>query len=235
MTVTQDYDLSEQAAEAAKQLAPWRTGLPWWGVLIEGIVVGGVGLLVLLDPGRANINLALALSAGLVVAGIMQFWAILNNQAPEGIDSAMSARAAIAVFAGALILLLYFLEETTVRGGMITFGLGAVVYGLLAAPIVLGTGGGQRRQALIEMLIFTAAGAVVIYTLFRGPEALNTAVTVAGWIGLLGGIALIILAIWRQQKGDEADELIESVTGSVSSAADAVTSFGRSDDQDDTA
>ena len=46
---------------------------------------------------------------------------------------------------------------------------------------------------------------------------------------------LIILAIWRQQKGDEADELIESVTGSVSSAADAVTSFGRSDDQDETA
>jgi uncharacterized membrane protein HdeD (DUF308 family) len=85
------------------------------------------------------------------------------------------------------------------------------------------------------MLIFTAAGAVVIYTLFRGPEALNTAVSVAGWIALLGGIALIILAIWRQQKGDEADELIESVTGSVSSAADAVTSFGRSDDQDETA
>jgi uncharacterized membrane protein HdeD (DUF308 family) len=235
MTVTQDYDLSEQAAEAAKQLAPWRTALPWWGVLIEGIVVGGVGLLVLLDPGRANINLALALSAGLVVAGIMQFWAILNNQAPEGIDSAMSARAAIAVFTGALILLLYFLEEITVRGGMITFGLAAVVYGLLAAPVIVGTLGSQRRQALIEMLIFTAAGAVVIYTLFRGPEALNTAVSVAGWIALLGGIALIILAIWRQQKGDEADEMIESVTGSVSSAADAVTSFGRSDDQDETA
>ena len=232
--MTQDFDLSDQATEAAKQLAPWRTGLPWWAVLIEGIVLGGVGLLVLLNPARANINLALILSAGLVVAGIMQFCAILNNQAPEGIDSAMSSRAAIAVFAVALILVLYFLEEITVRGGMITFGLAAVVYGLLAAPVIVGTLGSQRRQALIEFLVFTAAGAVVIYTLFRGPEALTTTVTIAGWIALLGGIALIVLAIWRQQKGDEADKMIESVAGSFSGAADAVSSFGKPLDEDQT-
>ncbi len=231
--MTQDSDLSDQATEAAKQLAPWRTGLPWWGVLIEGIVLAVIGLLVLLNPARANINLALILSAGLVVAGIMQFWDVLNSRAPEGIDSAMSARAAIAVFAGALILILYFLDEITIRGGMITFGLAAVVYGLLAMPVVVGTLGSQRRQALIEFLIFTSAGAVVIYTLFRGPEALNTAVTVAGWISLIGGGALIVLAIWRQQKGDEADEMIESVTGTVSSAADAVTSFGKVADKDE--
>jgi hypothetical protein len=85
-----------------------------------------------------------------------------------------------AVFAGALILILYFLEEITFWGGMITFGLAAVVYGLLAAPAIVGTLGSQCRQALIEFLVFTAAGAVVIYTLFRGPEALNTSVTVAG-------------------------------------------------------
>ena len=176
MAEKQDY--SDQAVDAAKQLAPWKTGLPWWAVLIEGIVLGGIGLLVLLNPARANINLALILSAGLVVAGILQFWDVLNSRAPEGIDSAMSARAAIAVFAGALILVLYFLEEITVRGGMITFGLAAVVYGLLAAPVIVGTLGSQRRQALIELLIFTSAGAVVIYTLFRGPEALTTTVTV---------------------------------------------------------
>jgi hypothetical protein len=48
------------------------------------------------------------------------------------------------------------------------------------------------------------------------------------WIFLIAGVALIGLSIWRWQKGDEADEMIESVTNSVGSATDSLTSLGRS-------
>ena len=41
---------------------------------------------------------------------------------------------------------------------------------------------------------------------------------------------LIGLAIWRQQKGDEADEMIESFTSSVEDAGDKVTSIGSKKD-----
>jgi hypothetical protein len=53
-------------------------------------------------------------------------------------------------------------------------------------------------------------------------------VRIIGWIFLIAGVALIGLSIWRWQKGDEADEMIESVTDSVGSATDSLTSLGRS-------
>jgi uncharacterized membrane protein HdeD (DUF308 family) len=77
--MAEKQDLSDQAMDAAKQLAPWKTSLPWWVVLIEGLVIGGIGLMVILDPQGANVNLALALSVGLVIAGLLQIWDIWQN------------------------------------------------------------------------------------------------------------------------------------------------------------
>lgn len=229
--MAEKQDLSDQAVDAAKQLAPWSTKIPWWVVLIEGIVVGGIGLMVVFDPQGANVTLALALSLGLVIAGLTQFWAIMRDDVPEKIDSVVSARAAVAVFAGLNILVLYFIEGALTRtAGFAIFGTAALVYGLLALVQVFRTDGSSRRQSLIEFLLFTSVGAIALWGLYAGGEAIVTAVRIIGWIFLIGGIALIALSIWRWQKGDEADEMIESVTSSVSSAGDKVTSVDRSDD-----
>jgi hypothetical protein len=190
------------------------------------------------NPTGANITLALALSLGLVIAGLMQLWGILREDVPEKIDSAVAARAAIAVYAGLLVLILYFLGNDPITGqqvlsriaGFGIFGTAALIYGLLALVQVFRTDGSSRRQALIEFLLFTLVALITLWGLFAGGEAIVTAVRMIGWIFIIGGIALIALAIWRQQKGDEADEMIESVTGSVSSAGDKVTSINRSDD-----
>ncbi|MEA3336398.1 MAG: hypothetical protein U9R25_10845 [Chloroflexota bacterium] len=238
--MSENYDLSDQAVDAAKQLAPWKTSIPWWVVLIEGVVVGGIGLMVVLDPQGANVNLALVLSAGLAIAGLLQFWDILQESVPEKIDSAVAARAGIAVYAGILLLVLYFIGDDASTGeqaltrvaGFGIFGTATLIYGLLALVQVFGTGGNQRRQAILEFLLFTSVGLVALYGLFAGGTAIITAVRIIGWIFLIAGIALIILSIWRQQKGDEADEMIDAATGAVGGAADAVTSLGRSQPAD---
>ena len=228
------HDFSDQAVDAAKQLAPWSTRIPWWVVLIEGIVIGGIGLMVVFNPEGANVNLALALSAGLVVAGVMQLWAILKNEVPEKIDSVVAARSAIAIYAGLLVLALYFIEGALTRvAGFAIFGTGALLYGLLALVQVIRSDGSSRRQALIEFLLFTTAGLLALWGLYAGGETIVSAVRIIGWIFVVAGIALIGLAIWRQQKGDEADEMIEAVTDSVGGAADKVTSLGRSHDQEE--
>jgi uncharacterized membrane protein HdeD (DUF308 family) len=220
-------DLTHETLEAAKQLAPWSTSLPWWVVLIEGIILGGIGLLVLLNPTRANINVVLILSAGLALAGILQVWDVLRGKAPESVDSAVSARAGIAVYAGFLILILYFIEEITVRGGLLIFGLASLIYGFLGLALIFNTIGAQRRQAIVEFVLFTGAGLLIMYTLVSGPSAVTTAATIAGWLALLSGIALIGLSIWRMQKGDQADELINTATNMVNDATDTVTSIGK--------
>lgn len=232
--MAQKYDLSDQALDAAKQLAPWSTRIPWWVVLIEGLVVAGIGLLAVFDPAGANVTLALALSAALVVAGAAQLWSLLGSGVPEKIDSAVAARAAIALYAGLLVLVLYFIEGGLTRiAGFGIFGTGALIYGLLALVQVVRTSGNSRRQALIEFLLFASVGAISLWGLYAGGEAIVSAVRIIGWIFIIAGIALIGLAIWRWQKGDEADEMIESVTSSVSQTADKVTSLGRSSDKPD--
>lgn len=232
-------DLSDQAVDAAKQLAPWSTRIPWWVVLIEGIVVGGIGLIAVFDPQGANVTLALTLSVGLVVAGLMQFWGIMRESVPEKIDSAVAARAAIAVYAGLTIIILYFIEGALSRvSGFGIFGTASLIYGLLALIQVIRTGGNSRRQALIEFLLFTSVGALTLWGLYAGGEAIVSAVRIVGWIFIIGGLALIGLALWRWQKGDEADEMIDSFTSSVDNATEKVTSLGRSDGaptQDDVA
>ena len=229
--MAEKQDLSDQAVDAAKQLAPWSTKIPWWVVLIEGIVVGGIGLMVVFNPQGANVTLALALSLGLVIAGLMQFWAIMRNDVPEKIDSVVAARAAVAVYAGVLILVFYFIEGALTRvAGFGAFGTAALIYGLLALVQVFRTDGSSRRQSLVEFLLFTSVGAITLWGLYAGGEAIVTAVRIIGWIFLIGGVALIALSIWRWQKGDEADEMLESVTSSVSSAGDKVSSVDRSDD-----
>ena len=90
--MAEKQDFSDQAVDAAKQLAPWSTRIPWWVVLIEGIIVGGIGLMVVFNPQGANVTLALALSLGLVIAGLMQLWSIMRDDVPEKIDSAGCAR-----------------------------------------------------------------------------------------------------------------------------------------------
>ncbi len=227
--MTEKRDLSNQAVDAARQLAPWSTRIPWWVVLIEGIVVGAVGLMAVFNPEGANVTIALALSAGLVIAGLTQLWAVMQNRVPDKIDSLVAARSAIAVYAGVLILVLFFIEGALTRvSGYAAFGTAALIYGLLALLQVIRTDGNSRHQALIEFVLFTLVGILALWGLYAGGENIQTAVRVIGWIFLIGGIALIALAIWRWQKGDVADEKIEALTTSASSATEAVASLGRS-------
>ena len=232
------HDLSGQAKDAAMQLAPWSTRIPWWVVLIEGIVLGIIGLMAVFNPQGANVTLALTLTVGLLIAGLLQFWGLMRSKVPEKIDNSVAARAAIAIYAGLLVLILYFLGNDSITGqpiltrvaGFGIFGTAALVYGLLALVQVFRTDGSSRRQALIEFLIFGLVGIISLWALFSGGDAIVTAVTIVGWIFIIGGAALIGLAIWRQQKGDEADEMIDSITSSVGDATDKVTSMGRKAD-----
>ena len=83
--MAEKHDFSDQAVDAAKQLAPWSTRIPWWVVLIEGVVLGAIGLVAVFNTQGANVTLVLALSAGLVVAGLLQIWGIFRESVPEKI------------------------------------------------------------------------------------------------------------------------------------------------------
>ncbi|MEZ4559825.1 MAG: hypothetical protein R2851_23885 [Caldilineaceae bacterium] len=80
-----------QTAAKAKDLAPWRPNLPWWIVLVEGIIIGGMGLLLVVNPALSSINVAVASLSYWWSSGLLQLWAVIRNKVSERLDGIVAA------------------------------------------------------------------------------------------------------------------------------------------------
>ena len=198
--------LKQESLDTAKQLAPWRAGLPWWVVLIEGAVMGVIGILILIDPRKTTINVALFLAAVLVVSGIIQLWAVLRGKAPESVDSLIASRGSIAIFAGGTILLLFFLDYLGLEDGLVVFGLGSLIFGVTGFLVALQASGPRRRSGLIEGIFFTLFGILLIYVLFAGGDQVHQATRIVGWTAIVGGLALIGLSFYNKARDADREE-----------------------------
>ena len=64
-------NLTEQTLTKAREWAPWRPGLPWWIVLLEGIALAIMGLLIVINPATSSVNVAIGLVILLVVVVVI--------------------------------------------------------------------------------------------------------------------------------------------------------------------
>ncbi len=215
-------DLTSDSLEQVKRFAPWRTNLPWWVVLIEGIVMGIVGILVLLDPQQTSVNVALFLTIVLIISGVLQLWSALRDKVTPEAESLVTARGSIALFSGIIIWILLYMDALTPDVGRIIFGLGSLTYGLLGIGVVFNTDGSQRRTTLIESIFFTIIGLLMIYVHFAGPDAIVMATRIVGWAALLSGLGLIGLAFLRWRDKKQAEETIDQVSDAVEEKADTI-------------
>jgi uncharacterized membrane protein HdeD (DUF308 family) len=215
-------DLTTDSLEQVKRFAPWRTNLPWWVVLIEGVVMGIVGILVLLDPQQTSVNVALFLTIVLIISGVLQLWSALRDKVTPEAESLVTARGSIALFSGIVIWILLYMNALTPDVGRIIFGLGSLTYGLLGIGVVFNTEGNQRRTTMIESIFFTIIGLLMVYVLFAGPDAIVVATRIVGWAALLAGLALIGLAFVRWRDKKQAEETVDQVSGAIEEQADAI-------------
>jgi uncharacterized membrane protein HdeD (DUF308 family) len=218
-------NLKQESLDTAKGLAPWRAGLAWWIVLTEGIVLGVIGILILINPRQAIVNVALLLAAALVVAGILQIWAIMQGKVPESSDALLAARAGIGIFAGGIVLLLFFLEYLGTESGLITFGLGSLVYGVLGIWAAVTSSARRTVSAIVDGVFFSLFGALLIYVLYAGPAHVEQGTVVLAWTAIVGGLLLIALSFYsrsRQQRAAEKSETdYDSVTAGPVPAVEA--------------
>lgn len=194
-------ELAQQTAAKAKDLAPWRPNLPWWIVLVEGIIIGGMGLLLVVNPATSSINVAIGFTVVLVVIGLLQLWAVIRNKVSERLDGIIAARGAVAVYAGLSILLMIFYDLLALEVGRVLFGLAATVFGILGLLALFGGGGKYLRGLLIDSAFFLVAGLLVLYAQWKGGEFITKGTTWLGWLSLLIGLGLIGFAFWRRQQG----------------------------------
>lgn len=216
-------ELSKKTFEGAKQLAPWRSSLPWWVAFLEGIIIAIIGLLIILDPNKANVRLSLILSLALFVSGFFQFLDLNRSRAPENVDGTMGARAGVGMFAGLVALVLWYLDQLTVQGGLIILGLGSLIYGVLGFFLVFNSVGAQRRVAIVESLLYVAVGALALYALFGGADEIASVVSILGWIALIAGSAIAVFGFLRRGHDDEIQDALDTVSETTASVTSTLT------------
>ncbi|MCB0047845.1 MAG: hypothetical protein KDD92_20655 [Caldilineaceae bacterium] len=194
-------DFVQQTSDKAKDLVPWRSNSPWWTILVEGIIIGIMGLMLAINPAMSAINIAIAFTVVLIVIGLLQLWAVFRGRIPERLDALVAARGSIAVFGGLAILLLLTFGLMSVQIGRVLFGLTATIFGVLGF-ILFFTGGRKVLRGLaVDSSFFLIAGLLVLYAQAQGGDVAVTVTRWLGWISLLIGLALIGFAVWRRQQG----------------------------------
>lgn len=194
-------------AETVNQMVPWRKGIRWWVVLLQGLVLAAMGGFGLWRPGQAGIGISLALAALLVVQAI---WIIVS--AMRGREYGMSVFNLLAagggLVAGLGILLPYlFRRNIDLPTAWSNFGLALVIVGLLtlASSFIERPNQGVAWATLIRGLFTIAIGAYIFYIAVTA-NAENA--TLIQWLAMallvLGGLLILwsLLLYLRRPKVD---------------------------------
>ncbi len=179
-----------------------------WPVQIIGAaVLAGVGIFMLVDPGRAELLAGLVLGGFLLVDGIR--WAVTRIGAQQfgRIGEIESLRAGIGLLTAVLLFGLSYLEAITLPGTRLILAIGGIPFGLLGLwMVILGMGTGIRWSLAVISVVVTAYGALLIYTQFVDAGGFATILTMVAAGELLGAALLAVRAILgaRSSRADKS-------------------------------
>lgn len=190
---------SSSVSSVATTYAPWRKGIAWWVVLIQGIILGGLGAWALLQAKVAILVILLGIGAYLIIMGI---WLIV--QAMRGHEAGFSIFGLLASGGGltaglALIIPLLLLPERDGVTLMVAFGVAMITVGLLA---LLGTILERRTGAFSWMSAVRSAAYILLgLVLITSVRLESTQVLVwVAWIAVVLGVLLILYSILLQRR-----------------------------------
>lgn len=189
---------SSSVGSVASTYAPWRKGISWWVVLIQGIILAGLGAWALLQTSMAIFVILIGIGAYLIIMGI---WLII--QAMRGHEAGFSIFGLLASGGGltaglALIMPLLLLPERDGVTLMIAFGVAMVTVGLLA---LLGTILERRTGAFTWMSVVRSAAYILLGLVLITTVRLESAQVLIwiAWIAIALGALLIIYSILLQR------------------------------------
>jgi uncharacterized membrane protein HdeD (DUF308 family) len=186
--------MTERAMSVARDHAPWREGTPWWVTGIEGVVLVLLGLYLLFAPAAGWLVLQL-IALALLIESVLRIVGGLRDEGRPLVAYSM-LQAGVGATIGLLLVLRGWLLPALDPGTARTMlGLGLLVcavIGLAGAFL-----GGERNGAWLGPVVNAVLLIILAILLLTSTEA-NTAdrLTFLGWISLIGGVLLLIVA-WR--------------------------------------
>jgi uncharacterized membrane protein HdeD (DUF308 family) len=184
--------LGKKLADGARAAAPWRKGIPWMWVLIEGIVMLALGLIMLFAEAQTRLAFGVILSVALAIAGALQLLAAWRANQSGNNSTPGWVRGGVGLGFGLLMFILILLNAVSLQAARIILGLGCLGYGGAGAYIIyLKRAGGFRLTEILSSTIFVVMGILVAATAFGGVVLSTISTGISVLLMLLGAFLIL--------------------------------------------
>ena len=193
---------SSKVAEGAKAALPWRKGIPWGWVFVEGLLMLGIGLLMVLAQEQARVFFGVILAAALGISGALQLLAAWRAKQAGSPSRFGWIRGGVGFGVGLLMLILILANALSLQAGRIILGIGCLAYGGLGGYMLyLKRQDGVRLPEILSSTLFVLIGLLLIIAAVGG-GLLSTISVIASVLLMLFGAFLILwsLVLRREKK-----------------------------------
>jgi uncharacterized membrane protein HdeD (DUF308 family) len=190
--------------KGVRAAAPWRKGIAWWLVILEGLILLVVGLYMLIAEESSDVMLGVVLAATLAIMGLLELIAGLRSREAEGkVARWTTFQGAVGLVVGVVVFALLAADSITADTGRIILGIGCLVFGLLGVVrYFMQLARKLPRSGVIMGLFFLVVGVFLLLAV-AGVDTLDTSLTVISIILVVCGVLLAgwgILLFRRRRK-----------------------------------
>lgn len=176
-----------------KQSAPWRKGIAWWIVLLEGLLTLGMGVYIIFRTQEALKTALFVIGGYLVVTSILHIAVGIRRTGKSIIAQFMVIRGVIGFVIGLIVMLGPRLSF--INAGIYTIlAIGFLISGLIGLyGSFLGRKEKGNRQGNLLSSLLNVALAILLFYLTATSSSIMIWI---GWIAIVFGILLTVYSIW---------------------------------------
>ncbi len=183
-------DLKSQLTSSAKGVLPWRKGVAWWVVLLQGVVLLALGLYVFFARPTTAVILGWVVALSLLASGALSLYLSLQATERTPVRQWTLIHGAVGVAAGLLAIVIQFVSP---GAALTVLGLGCLAYGGVGLYLLLDKNlTPLRRLSFIGTLFYLVLGALITLHVL----GVGTLATVLQIVSLMLITAGIILFFW---------------------------------------
>ena len=141
-------DLKSQLTSSAKGTLPWRKGVAWWVVLLQGVVLLALGLYVFFARPTTAVILGWVVALSLLASGALSLYLSLQATERTPVRQWTLIHGAVGVAAGLLAIVIQFVSP---GAALTVLGLGCLAYGGVGLYMLLDKNLTPLRLSLIHI------------------------------------------------------------------------------------
>lgn len=192
-------DIKSQVAQTARGALPWRKGIAWWLVLIEGLFLLGLGLYMFFAKPTTAVVLGWIVALSLIVSGGLSLYLSLQTTARTPVRQWTLIHGIAGVAGGVLAILMQLLVPSA---ALAVLGLGCLVYGGIGVYMLIDKSLTSLRRLSVVATVFYVALGVLILLQVLGVTTLATLLQIVTLTLVIAGVLLIFWAlILRNERG----------------------------------